>query len=158
MATPSLEARVQRLEDIEAIRVLKHRYATLCDDGYRADPLAALFTEDAVWDGGVLGRFEGRAAIHAFFAGCSKTVPFAIHHLMNPVIEVQGDDATGDWFLLEPLVFAKGDRAYWMAAHYHDRYRREDGAWRFAHVKIDLTLLAPYEAGFAKERIAELPR
>jgi len=154
----SLEARLHRLEDIEAIRSLKHRYATLCDDGYRAGPLAELFTEDAVWDGGVLGRFEGRDAIRAFFAGCSKTVPFAIHHLGNPVIEVAGDEATGDWFLFEPLVFAQGDQAFWMAARYHDRYVREDGAWRFAHVRIELTMLSPYEQGFGKARIATLPR
>jgi len=162
MAAPSsvssLEARVQRLEDIEAIRVLKHRYATLCDEGYQADPLAALFTEQAIWDGGMLGRFEGREAIRAFFAGCATTVPFAIHHLGNPIIEVSGDEATGHWFLLEPLVFAKGSQAFWMAARYHDRYLRTPDGWRFADVKIELTMLSPYEAGFGKARIAELPR
>lgn len=158
MSPSSLEARLQRLEDIEAIRTLKHTYATLCDEGYRADPLAALFTEDAIWDGGVLGRFEGREQIRAFFAGCSKTVSFAIHHLGNPVIEVTGDEATGHWFLLEPLVFAKGSQAFWMAARYHDRYVRTAPGWRFAHVRIELTMLSPYEVGFGKARIADLPR
>ena len=53
--TPSLESRIQRLEDIEAIKQLKARYCGLCDDGYPADDLAELFTEDAIWDGGALG-------------------------------------------------------------------------------------------------------
>jgi ketosteroid isomerase-like protein len=156
MNESSLEARIRRLEDIEALKQLKHRYCTLCDDGYVADPLAALFAEDAVWDGGPLGRFEGREAIRAFFAGCSKVVSFAIHHVTNPVIEVDGDRATGDWLLWEPIVFARGERAVWMAARYHDRYRRIGGEWRFEHVAIDLRVLSPYERGFAQVRVAAL--
>ena len=44
--------RLQTLEDIEAIRKLKFRYASLCDYGYQAEELATLFTEDAVWEAG----------------------------------------------------------------------------------------------------------
>ena len=32
MATETLEERLQRIEDIEAIRLLKHRYCAFCDD------------------------------------------------------------------------------------------------------------------------------
>ena len=45
-----------------------------------------------------------------------------------------------------------------MAARYDDRYRRENGIWRFESVKIDLRMLSPYEEGFAKVRITEVPR
>jgi hypothetical protein len=38
------------LEDAEAIRNLKARYAGLCDNQYDADGIASLFTEDAVWE------------------------------------------------------------------------------------------------------------
>ena len=48
----ALEARLRRLEDIEALKQLKAQYCAACDDGYDADRLASLFTEDAVWDGG----------------------------------------------------------------------------------------------------------
>ena len=61
-----LEQRVQVLEDVNAIRHLKARYAASCDDQYNPDSLAALFTEDAVWESQGLGRFEGREAIRAF--------------------------------------------------------------------------------------------
>ena len=44
MATETLEERLQRIEDIEAIRLLKHRYCAFCDDNYDADGIAALFT------------------------------------------------------------------------------------------------------------------
>lgn len=158
MSTNDLESRLRRLEDFEAIRQLKHRYASLCDDGYDAARLAPLFTEDAVWDGGVLGRFEGREAIRRFFESCSKIVPFAIHQVSNEILEVDGDRATGRWYLWEPLVFAQGDQALWMAARYDDRYRRASGTWRFERVTIDLRMLSPYEQGFAKVRITEVPR
>jgi ketosteroid isomerase-like protein len=66
-----MERRLQALEDAEAIRNLKARYAALCDDQYDADGIAALFTEDALWESPALGRFEGREAIRGFFRGAS---------------------------------------------------------------------------------------
>ena len=39
-----LERRIRALEDIEAIKRLKYRYADACDRGYDADALADLFT------------------------------------------------------------------------------------------------------------------
>jgi ketosteroid isomerase-like protein len=61
--------RLQALEDAEAIRNLKARYAALCDNHYDADGIAMLFTEDALWESPALGRFEGREAIRGFFRG-----------------------------------------------------------------------------------------
>jgi ketosteroid isomerase-like protein len=69
------------LEDAEAIRNLKARYAALCDNQYDADGIAMLFTEDALWESPGLGRFEGREAIRGFFRGASGIFSFAIHRL-----------------------------------------------------------------------------
>src|ERR1041384_1166043 len=134
MSTTDFEVRLRTIEDVEAIRRLKHRYASYCDDGYDADRLAELFVETAVWDGGMLGRFEGVPAIRRFFESCSKLVPFAIHQVTNEILDVDGDRATGRWYLWEPLVFAKGSQATWMAGRYDDVYRRVDGVWRFETV------------------------
>jgi ketosteroid isomerase-like protein len=78
-----MERRLQSLEDAEAIRNLKSRYAALCDDNYDADGIAALFTEDAAWDSPGLGRFEGRDAIRGFFRGAAEIFSFAIHYSLN---------------------------------------------------------------------------
>ena len=59
----SIEARIQRLEDIEAIKQNKARNCAHCDNDYAPDALAELFTEDAIWDGGVFGLHEVREAI-----------------------------------------------------------------------------------------------
>ena len=64
MDNAEMMKRLQTLEDIEAIRKLKFRYASLCDYGYQAEELATLFTEDAVWEAGEpWGNFVGPGAI-----------------------------------------------------------------------------------------------
>src|SRR4029450_9025022 len=93
-----LEQRVQVLEDVNAIRHLKARYAAYCDDQYNPDGLAAFFTEDGVWERQGLGRFEGRGAIREFFRGASQLFPFAIHSSLNGQIDVQGDTARAQWY------------------------------------------------------------
>jgi hypothetical protein len=95
MDLADLERRVRALEDIEVIKQLKYRYADACDRGYDADALADLFTEDAVWDGGLFGRYEGREAIRRFFEGVSSDIVFATHYMMNPIITVEDDQARG---------------------------------------------------------------
>lgn len=62
-----LERRIRVLEDIEAIKKLKARYAYYCDDNYDADGIANLFVEDGIWDGGDFGRYQGREEIRKFF-------------------------------------------------------------------------------------------
>jgi hypothetical protein len=47
-----LLARIQKLEDLEEIRRLKHKYCGLCDAGFQAKELGRLFTEDGVWEAG----------------------------------------------------------------------------------------------------------
>ena len=68
----ALEERVQVLEEIEAIRRLKLRYARHCDDNYNADKLAPLFTEDAVWDNVPMSPAKGKAAIREMTNGFMK--------------------------------------------------------------------------------------
>ena len=146
----TIEAGVQRLLDIEAIRALKYHYARLCDNGYPADELAALFTADAVWHGDPLGRYEGREAIRAFFAATPDMLLFAAHYLTNPLIEVDGDTATGSWYLWEPLVARQTNQAYWLMASYADRYRREADGWKFANMTLLIKSFTPYEQGPGK--------
>ncbi len=153
MDLEELANRVQVLEDIEAIKKLKARYCAYCDDNYDADGLASLFTEEAIWDGGeVLGRNEGREAIRQFFQSSSRRLPFAIHHVMNPTIDVQGDTATGQWYLFQPCTLARGNRAAFLAARYNETYVRLDGEWKFQRMDITPSFFTPYDKGWAEQR------
>ncbi len=149
----SLEDRVRRLEDIEAIRQLKARYCERCDDGYDADGIAELFTADGIWDGGrTFGRREGREAIRRHFQGAGDRVPLARHQVMNPMVEVDGDEATGRWLLFQPCIDVGADGAVWLAATYHDRYRRVGDQWLIASSTIDVAFFTPYEKGWERQR------
>jgi len=119
-----LERRLQALEDAEAIRNLKARYAALCDAQYDADGIAMLFTEDALWESPGLGRFEGREAIRGFFRGASGIFSFAIHYSLNGQIEVEGDTAQARWYLFMPCTVAAGNHAIWRAGIDHETYAR----------------------------------
>jgi len=80
----ALEKRVQVLEDIEAIKNLKARYAAVCDDKYNPPKGVKLFTQDAVWDGGKdFGVHKGRAAIKKFFEGVAQNIVFAVHYFLQ---------------------------------------------------------------------------
>jgi hypothetical protein len=149
-----LEKTVQRLADIEDIKQLKARYASACDDNYNPDTLAPLFAEDAVWDGSTMGFAEGRESIREFFAAASALVPFAVHQVSNPLIEIDGDTATGEWFLWQPMVFQ--GQALWMSAVYHDKYVRQDGKWLYQHLKLNIRMRTPFEEGPAKTLIVDV--
>jgi ketosteroid isomerase-like protein len=154
MSLEDLETRVRVLEDIEDIKRLKHRYCGYCDDGYDADALAGLFTEDAVWDGRDRGRYEGREAIRQFFQVAPERLPFAIHMVMNAVIDVDGDRATGTWYLFQPCTYADGDQAIWGSAHYNEEYVRVDGQWKFQHLTLTSHFWTPFDQGWVKTQFA----
>jgi len=156
----ALEARVARTEAHAEILALKSRYGTLADARYSrqgprsqveidraADALAALFTEDAVWEGGgALGRCEGRAAIRERFR--APTLHYAWHFFVKPEIRVEGERATGTWDVLALVTTLEG-RAIWMVGVEHDAYARIDGRWLHTRMRLDAQLMAPHDRGWA---------
>lgn len=156
MSVDNLEKRVQLIEDVEAIKKLKHQYCHYCDANYDADGIAALYTQDAIWEGTGIGKFEGREAIRTFFKGASKSFKFAVHNVMNPIIDVQGDRATGEWYFMGPFKFRAGPQARWLALQYKDDYVKVNGQWKYKHLRVNLRLSVPYEEGWAKQLIVAL--
>ncbi len=152
MNLEDLERRLRVLEDIETIKKLKARYCAYCDNNYDADGIASLFTEDAVWDGGKFGRYEGREAIRTFFRGAPRIFPFAIHQVMNPIIEVEGEQAKGQWYLFQPATLAEGNQAVWLAARYEEEYVKVGSEWKFKRLKVFPSFLTPYDQGWVKKR------
>ena len=154
MSLEDLERRIRVLEDIEEIKTLKRRYCAYCDDNYDADALADLFTEDAVWDGGMRGRNDGREEIRSFFKRAPQRLPFAIHMVMNPIIEVNGETAKGTWYLFQPCTWAEGNRAIWGAARYDEEYVKVGGQWKFQNLKLTSHFWTPFNEGWVETRFA----
>lgn len=150
----ALERRLRAVEDVLAIQNLKARYAAFCDDNYNADAIAALFTEDAVWEAPKLGRFDGREAIREFFRGAQGIFSFAIHYSLNGQIEVDGDSARADWFLFMPCTLADSERAFWRAGIDHEDYVRVGDRWMFKRKRSTPLFSTPFEEGWARTRFA----
>ena len=154
MSLEDIERRLKALEDVEEIKRLKARYCGYCDDNYDADAIAGLFTEDAVWDGGIRGRADGREEIRRFFVRASQRLPFAVHMVMNPIIEVDGDTAKGSWYLFQACTYAEGDQAVWGSGRYEEEYVRVNGKWMFQNLKLTSFFWTPFDQGWAKTRFA----
>ena len=149
-----IEERIARLEDIESIRQLKHQYAGFCDNGYDADGMASLFTEDAVWESNKFGTYKGREAIHGFIKDVGKQILFALHYMDNALIEVapDGQSARGSWILFEPATMTREDSdekdSVLITATYDDEFVKIRGEWRLKHVKADFKTVANLQEGW----------
>ena len=160
-SAPSIEERLARLEDVEAIGNLKIRYASLCDQSYDPDGIASLFTEDGIWQVDAFGvKNEGREAIRAYMKNASKRIPWALHYVMAPVIEVAPDrqSAVGTWYLLVLCSMSQPDDPealdpVIMSGTYRDTFvKGTDGEWKFAHLRGYIHQVSSLDQGWVKQR------
>ena len=74
---------------------------------------------------------------------------------MNPIIEVNGDQAVGHWLLFQPCTDSTLGGAAWLAATYSDVYVRSSEGWLIDQLKIDVAFFTPYEAGWVEKRFLD---
>jgi ketosteroid isomerase-like protein len=132
-----------KLETHEAIRTVKARYCRYLDTK-DWEGLASIFTEDMVLDvqeDSGMPPFEGRAAALETIRWSVQDAKTA-HQIHFSEIELNGDEA----FVITPME----DRVVWAPGkspvpgvasitgfgHYHERYVREGGVWKIAHLKL----------------------
>lgn len=143
-----LEKRIRVLEDIEEIRKLKHTM-NLYADMKNGEGLPSLFAKDGTFGSKIFGEVKGEDMRHI------KSWPFQVHYSTNPIIEVDGDTATGRWYFFRPHTTHE-NVARWAGGYYEDQYVREDGTWKFKKIRLTNWFLSEYDSGFAKDRGAEL--
>ena len=127
MDSSSLEARVERLESLNAIRQLPAKYA-LTLDMRDIDAMVSLFPDDVR-----VGKVaRGRLALRAYMDATLRS-PFTgtSHHIGGHVIEFDDSDHA------HGIVYSKnehetGDEWVIMQMMYADDYVRQDGRWFFA--------------------------
>jgi hypothetical protein len=122
-----------------AIQNLKARYCAAADLA-ATDPeqarrqLAALFTEDFRGDYGA-GPLIGAAAIIDFLCtAIAASSEWMIHMLHSPRIEVNGDEATGDWTVLVHSRRRESGQVETVIGRYSDMLLRTPDGWRIAGV------------------------
>jgi len=142
MDMAALEKRITRLEDIEAIKQLKARYCHICDDDHNPETVKTVFAEDGIWESADFGTARGHAEISELFANFRKMFNFSQHNIMNPVIEVDGDRATGIWYIMGPWTYRENNDEKWLALRYDDDYVKIDGEWKYQHLRVALRMVA----------------
>ena len=130
-ADSALEARIQRLEDVEAIGRVLTDYGRLVDArDWKA--FADLYAEDGgTWSGG-FGMAVGRTAIYEMMTKAMGPTPGPNYHVMsNFEIDVKGDAATAwsRWTFVSGS--PDGKPAILYGGRYQDTLVRENGAWKF---------------------------
>ena len=130
--TSDLEARIRRLEDIEAIKMLKAKYWR-CVDGKQWQELAECFSEDAMAFYGNRKPIKGRKAIMEFFSDISnsgKENMVGIHHGHNPeIIFTDNSTASGIWRLYNFRVDKQTSIATRNIENYRDEYIKVGEQW-----------------------------
>lgn len=133
----------------EEIRELVLLYSRGVD---RKDPalLRDLYTKDATDTHG--DSFDGTAEDYVqFLERAFPHMRYSGHHVCNHLISVDGDEGEGEVYAIAYHVIPDGKGAWtedFGCVRYIDRYRKEDGRWRFARrvVSYDLRTQRPFPA------------
>jgi hypothetical protein len=146
------------LKDIEALKRLKARYCHLVDSR-SWDELAELWTPDATCDYGFFGTYHGRdEIIGKFFRELVDSASsFMVHMVHNPLIDVRGDRASGSWYLTAQTTIQPSNQAVWVMGIYRDEFERVASDWKLSSLKFEFKYYTPFEEGWAKTQMWEIP-
>jgi ketosteroid isomerase-like protein len=125
-----------KLRNGEAIKELRYRYGRSIDSR-SWDEFLDLFTDDATCNYVGLGSFTGHEELRELAEDyIESNYEYTCHLFHHPILEVDGDEATGSW-LLEALLAHHDGTFEWRQGRYTDDYRRVDGEWKFAGVSLE---------------------
>jgi hypothetical protein len=133
------DALLSRLSDTLELQKLKAVYCRAADMVVR-DPVGArailedVFLPDATADYGVVicnGRTELLDYLVAAINGHNEWLQ---HFITTPLIEVDGDAATGDWALIVQLKQKHMSGKEMLVGRYSDRFRRTAAGWKISAI------------------------
>jgi hypothetical protein len=128
--------------DIDEIQQMKYRYLRALDTKHW-DDFADTLTEDVIGDyGESLGEehhFTDRASLVEFMVTSMPAEVITEHRVTHPEIVVDGDEATGIWYLQDKVIVPAFDFMLIGAGFYHDRYRRTADGWKISATGYDRT-------------------
>ncbi|MEO6473147.1 MAG: nuclear transport factor 2 family protein [Aeromicrobium sp.] len=131
--------------DAEEIQRVKYRYMRALDTKHW-DEFAETLTEDVIGDyGESLGEehhFTDRATLVDFMRTSMPAGLISEHRVTHPEIDVDGDEATGIWYLQDKIIVPELDFMLIGAGFYRDRYRRTTDGWKISVTGYDRTYSA----------------
>lgn len=160
MQEKSLESRIDRLESIEAVRNLMYKWAHYIDMA-QWEMVVDLYADDAVSELSIDrfpkgGIFRGKEEIVIFYRNFlgSQAEHWAGHHVISPVVEIEGDWAYYTAYNLVMTMFGEPDSgsAYWWHGRLDNVCQRVGGKWLIKRERIVFNIAgSPYDSGWHKE-------
>jgi hypothetical protein len=131
----AIPTRLRRLEDIEAIKELKHLYVVLLDklisDADAIDDFVDLFVADLEVQYDAYGSFSTKETLTAFLRNViSPAFSWGFHAVQNPRINVDGNVASAEWYLTAHAVHQGGAAVVSLYGRYVDSYVRTGDGWK----------------------------
>ena len=148
----ALEARIERLEDLNQIERVQRTYGYFVDKGQWTQ-LSELFTDDATLEIGGKGLFLGKDRVleymqTAFGPDGAKPGVLANHMQFQPIPDISADGETG-WIRSRAFVMSN---AGWGLPLYENAYRKEDGVWKISRLSGPFTMYTNWE-GWGKNAL-----
>ena len=133
-AAPTLEQRLQRVEDELAIRRIITAYSNT-QDAHDYDGYVALFARDGEWASGT-NVYKGREAIKKMLIGLYGAPPpgyvngESFHISFNADVRLNGNTATATSRHVLFMRGPKGEPVPMLSGRYDDEFVRENGEWK----------------------------
>lgn len=140
----TIEERIQRLEDIEAIRSLRHKFHYFVNERL-PERAREIYTDDAVI---IFDEFLRQEGIEAIIAAASRFPEDLLlrQYIHNHEIELDGDTATAYSYL--DARYGQNGQSLIVSGRYDDKYRRTPDGWRICEVKVTLQFSVPIQKGW----------
>jgi len=131
----TLEERITRLEDIEAVRQLQARYQR-CLDTRDFDGIADCFTDDVVSSyGNGSMSYNGKEEVMKFLCSVMELNMPSTHLIHGGEIDILNHShAKACWYLEDYLLHQKYKMKLHGAAIYHVEYRKDGDCWKISSI------------------------
>ena len=121
-------------EDVYAIQKLKYRYGTALDTKDFVAMTDLMVDDVTVAYGGGAVSLQGRENVRDWMAKAMGSQSMLSNHFFShPIIEIDGDTATGAWELMDIVILEDAQLVIRGASIYADTYVRVGGEWKIKH-------------------------
>ena len=156
-----IEARIERLEDIESIKRVVATYAKAVDHNGNREMLNDVFADNSSWNCEGIGGWQGHdEVVQGLHETCTAVIPWAFHYMMNFMIDIEenGKIARAEYYLWEVAKFANdsGRTTDTLVAGWYetDFVKGDDGVWRVTHMELKLKINGPAHTDYWETPIA----
>ena len=157
-----LDAKLGRLEDVDAIQRLIVTYARGCDRGNDPETIGPCFAEDGTWECKGFGKYHGREKLARGLHGIAgEKIWWSLHYMISPLIDIAPDglSATVFWYLWEsatvPNPHTDEAESHWIGGTYDCQCVKRDGRWLFQSMELKLNMVSPYDDGWVKAKFLD---